>query len=274
MSSCASRSWTRTGLPSWRGERQLPIEGLRAARPAARGCGSSRARSPRPPRPLATRPAPASSVQSAAGGVGREVRMDADRRADDCRMLSSQLQRAPRGGQVVARHQQPLDAGRRGSGHHLVAIGVEGRVLQMAVRVDQTGQRGRPAWAQDGTSTAAFFRHLHPREERHWRADPRAHRSRRPRRQRPPGRQRPSSRRRRAARGAWRRPTGVKGATRWPRMRHVSPMAASTWPSRSASPALASAHGACDSAYPFRPRTRSIMATSASSRCWRSMASR
>ena len=70
-------------------------------------------------------------------------------------MLTRQLERTARGGQVVARHQQPLDAGRGGSGQHLVPIGVEGWILQMAVRVDQPGQRRRPAWAQDGTSTAA-----------------------------------------------------------------------------------------------------------------------
>jgi len=48
-------------------------------------------------------------------------------------------------GQVVARDEQALDASRQSAGDDLVAICIECRILQMAVRVDQAGQSLRGA---------------------------------------------------------------------------------------------------------------------------------
>jgi hypothetical protein len=54
-----------------------------------------------------------------------------------------QLHRRARGRKIKARNQQPLDSHRRGASQHLVAVVVEGRILEMTVRVDQPRQAGR-----------------------------------------------------------------------------------------------------------------------------------
>ena len=91
------------------------------------------------------------------GGRGRGgvVRMHAHRRVDQPGVRLRQLDRRARGGEVVAGHQDALDPRLHGAGDDRLAIGVEGGVLEVAVRVDQAGQVGRRAVAAQGAAPAS-----------------------------------------------------------------------------------------------------------------------
>jgi len=67
------------------------------------------------------------------GRRGGEVRMDPRPGGDQARAAGRQLECRFGGGQVVAGDQDPLDAGRQRAVDDLVAVGVEGLVLQVAM---------------------------------------------------------------------------------------------------------------------------------------------
>jgi len=74
------------------------------------------------------------------GGSRDEMRMDPDSRHDQARVLGSERERCVRGGEVVAGDQDPVDAGGQGALDDRLAVDVKGLALQVAVRVDETGQ--------------------------------------------------------------------------------------------------------------------------------------
>ena len=76
------------------------------------------------------------------GRGGGEVRMDPRPGGDQARTGERQLECRFGGGQVVAGDQDPLDAGRQRAVDDLVAVGVEGLVLQVAMGVDQACAQG------------------------------------------------------------------------------------------------------------------------------------
>ena len=74
------------------------------------------------------------------GGRRDEMRMDPDPRHDQAQVLGSELERCLRRGEVIAGDQDPVDAGGQGALDDRLAVDVKGLVLQVAVRVDETGQ--------------------------------------------------------------------------------------------------------------------------------------
>jgi hypothetical protein len=60
-----------------------------------------------------------------------------------CLVALGKLQGPSRRWQIVSGHQQPLNAGRRRARQDIVAIGIERRILEVAMRVDQPLQAGR-----------------------------------------------------------------------------------------------------------------------------------
>jgi hypothetical protein len=72
------------------------------------------------------------------------LRMNAEREPDPGgRMAAGQLAYAVPGARADRRDQKTHDAGRGGAGEHLVAVEVERRQVEMAVRVDQLDRRRR-----------------------------------------------------------------------------------------------------------------------------------
>ena len=131
-----------------------------------------------------------------------------------------------------------------GAADDRVAVGVEPLVLEMGVRVDEPVQPLRSArTAQAGVSSSTRGKIGVGAPVRHG-VGPLPHAVSTSR----PGPAVAAVVVRRAARPAARAvgaaPVGATGARRWPMMRHASAMTASTWPTRSVSPALCSDHGA------------------------------
>ena len=159
--------------------------------------------------------------------LGGMVRMDAHGGVDDPRMPARELERGLRRGEVPAGHADALDPRFDGASDHGVAIGVEARVLEVGVRVDQAGQPLRERADGSGRDLQ-----LDPREDRARGAGPPV------RGPAPPTEQRVEPR---AARPALvvrdgdaellvdaRGRPGATGASRWPMIRHASAITAST----------------------------------------------
>src|SRR5918992_4274633 len=84
------------------------------------------------------------------------MRMDADRCVDHAGMAAREVQRGLRRGEVPAGDADALDSGLGGAGDDPLAVGIEARVLEMSVRVDQAGQPlRRTATAQVAASTTS-----------------------------------------------------------------------------------------------------------------------
>src|ERR671919_1226349 len=132
-------------------------------------------------------------------------------------------------GKVVAGHQQPLDPRRGGASQHLVAIGVERRILQVTMRVDQPVQSvGGAGAAQEASSTGSSVRGKSGSASPTCQpvaTEPQAVSCSNPG---PPAPRSSYG----AGTPSWacsaRAVAGVNGATRWPRIRQVSAITEST----------------------------------------------
>jgi hypothetical protein len=220
------------------------------------------------------------------------VRMDADGARDEIWISSRELDGGAGAVEIPTRDEDADDPRLAGAPDDLVAVGVEGRVLEMTVGVDEPRQTLGDSWAQDATPLApisciglsgGLSSIVPPRSGNSARG---RIGSARPVRQgcgpaphvssdASPGPPLPRSSYGTDAPSCSpiRRPAaGANGAMRCPSSRQDSAMTASTWPSRSRLPSRFNVHGACDSAKPFAARAMSIIAAIASSKCSRFMA--